>query len=154
MISRLSVTHFALSAWQSSGRSTVNSCNVIHTESSRNCWFLAHLSDWLDNKRATNSIARVFLRVSSVLARSQQGVFFQDPLIQDVSRGSPMDGFMLCPGRRPLAADGRAWRQYSKYVNNVAGLHPFIARRGHSRPHPHLHLLLRHHRQSRPSIFC
>jgi hypothetical protein len=34
------------------------------------------------------------LRVSSVLASSQPGVFFQDPLKHDVSRGGPMDGFI------------------------------------------------------------
>ena len=62
----------------------------------------------MDDKQSTNSIAQVFPHISSVLARSQQGVFFQDPLQQDVARGSPMDGFMLCPGRRPLAAGGRA----------------------------------------------
>jgi len=53
-----------------------------------------HLFDWLANKRATYSITRMLLRVSLVLASPQQGVFFQDPLIQDVSRGGPMDGFI------------------------------------------------------------
>ena len=66
-----------------------------------------NLSVWLDKPRATYSIALVFLHISPVLARPQQGVFFQDPLQQDVARGGPMDGFMPCPGRRPLAADGR-----------------------------------------------
>jgi hypothetical protein len=42
----------------------------------------------------------------------------KDPLKHDVSRGSPMDGFMLCPGRRSLAADWRACRWHNKYVNN------------------------------------
>ena len=67
-----------------------------------------HLSVWLENRRATYFIARLLLRVSSVLARSQQGVFFQDPLQHDVARGGPRDGFMSvswkktpCCGRAP-----------------------------------------------------
>ena len=37
-----------------------------------------------------------------------------------------MDGFMPCPGRRPLASDGLPSKQHNNQVNNVAGIHSKI----------------------------
>ena len=88
----------------------MNSSNVVYTKPSSNCWFMFHLSVWLDKRRATYPITRVFPPVSSVLARSQQGVFFQDPLQHDVARGGPRDGFMSVSWKKTPCC-GRAPRQ-------------------------------------------
>jgi hypothetical protein len=34
-----------------------------------------------------------------------------------------MDGFMPCPGRRPLASNGLPNKYHNKQLNNVAGIH-------------------------------
>ena len=84
-------------------------CEHISIEYSHEKW--ANGTDYwtmLAVSRANYSVAESDLRVSLAQARSEQGVLFQDPLKQEVSRGGPRDGFMPCPGTTRLAADGCA----------------------------------------------
>jgi len=110
----------------------VNFSSVLSIETSSNCWLMLQSSVWLDSRCANHSIARAFPRASLVQDSSQQGVFFQDPLIQDVSRGGPMDGFMPvswkkapCCGLAPLQVEQLSGekRYWNSKLKNIFGKH-------------------------------
>ena len=47
-----------------------------------------------------------------------------------------MDGFMPCPGRRPLTPDGLPSKKHTNNMNNVAGIHTQAAYCAKWRPGP------------------